>query len=424
MSYRALTRSTPAVFFVLGVFSRVPYAITPLGSLLLLHHATGNYAFAGIAAGAQSIAVAAAGLAAGGLAANFGIRRLGMTLTVLNALAAVLLVAAGMTASRSAMLGAAVLVGLTQPHVGLLVRVHWSHKLGRGSTILRTAFSYESAVDELSFVIGPVIAGLFATLWPGAGPLLGMALLLVGVSLPFASMYRNHMPERRRASGPFPVRRMAPLVASMALLGAIFGSIQAASTAQTTTNSGLLYACLGVGSALSGIAYAWLPSSFRIDPRYIVFSLTLVLGMAMLLLLSPWPPVGILIAGFSVAPYMITLYALTDALVPAARLPIAMAVLGAGGPVGTALGQAMTGILVESSGRAWGGSCRLGTRALRFWSRWSTGKPPVAGSAARRRDRGNHPTRRESADEQPLPAALLAGRHRVGLGDPCGRPAG
>jgi len=177
-----------------------------------------------------------------------------------------------------------------------------------------------------------------------------MALLLLGTSLPVASRYADHAPQRQAAPARLPVRRMAPLVASMAALGAIFGCIQAASTAHATSNSGFLYACLGVGSALSGIAYAWLPSSFRVDVRYLVFSVTLVLGMAVLLPLSPWPPLGILVAGFAIAPYMITLYTLTDLLAPPDRLPVAMAAVGAGGPVGTAIGQAVTGVLIDGPG--------------------------------------------------------------------------
>ena len=350
MSYRALARSAPVNFFVLGVFARLPYAITPLGSLLLLQHATGSHTFAGVAVGAQSIAGAGAGFAAGGLAARFGARRLGMTLATLNAVAATLLAAAGTTTSRPAMLGGAILVGLTQPHVGLLLRVHWSHTLGRGTALLRTAFSYESALDELSFVIGPAIAGVCAVVWPGAGPLLGMALLLLGSTLPLASMYIGSAPERQGARGRLPVRRMAPLFVSMAALGAIFGSLQATSTAQATTNPGFLYACLGVGSAMSGIAYAWLPSSFHIEARYVVFSATLVLGMAVLLPLNAWPPLGVLIAGFFIAPYMITLYALTDALAPPDRLPIALAAVGTGAPIGTAIGQAMTGVFLDGPG--------------------------------------------------------------------------
>jgi hypothetical protein len=347
MSYRALARSAPLVFFPLGLLARLSYAITPLGSLLLLRHTTGSNAFAGLAAGAQSVAIAIAGFGAGWLTARVGARRLGMTLAVANALAAALFLAAGLAGSRPAMAACAVLVGLTQPHVGLLVRVHWSHVLGRGTTTLRTAFAYESAVDELSFVIGPAVVGLLAVLWPGDGPLSGMVLLLLGTALPFAAMYTAGAAPRQAAPGR--LRGMVPLVASMVALGAVFGSIQAATTAYTPDGAGFLYACLGVGSAAAGVVYAWLPRSFRLDTRYVVFSATLVLGMVVLAL-SPWPALGILLAGCAIAPYMITLYALTDALAPPARLPIAMAVLGTGGPAGTAVGQAVTGTLLDGPG--------------------------------------------------------------------------
>jgi len=347
MSYRALARSAPLTFFLLGVLARLPYAMTPIGTLLLLQHTTSSATFAGLAAGAQSIAIAFSGFAAGGLAVRFGARQFGMTLAVFNALAAIFLVAA--STSRPAMFGAAVLVGLTQPHVGFLVRVHWSRALGRGTMLLRTAFSYESAVDEMSFVVGPAVAGLFALMWPGSGPLLGMALLLLGAGLPFAARYTDGTPVR--PTGTLPVRRMALLVASMAALGAIFGAIQTAATAYAGGGSGFLYACLGVGSALSGIAYGWLPQAFRVEARYVVFSVTLVFGMT-ILPLSPWPLAGITAAGFFIAPYMITLYALTDVVAPPGRLPVAMAVLGAGGPIGTAIGQATTGALIDGGGLA------------------------------------------------------------------------
>jgi hypothetical protein len=346
MSYRELARSAPVVFFSLGLLARLPYAMTPLGSLLAVEHATRSHAFAGLAAGAQSVAIAVVGFAAGGLTARFGARRLGMVLAVLNALAAVLLVLASASASRPAMLGGAVLVGLTQPHVGLLVRMHWSHSLGRGTALLRTAYAYESSVDELSFVIGPVAIGLCAAVVPGTGPLLGMALLLVTTSLPLAARYTSAAGPRRPGGERLPWRPMALLAAAMAAVGAIFGSIQTATVAYAAGDSGFLYACLGIGSALSGVAYAWLPRSFRLEARYVVFSATLVPGMAIL----AWSPLGIVGAGFFIAPYMITLYALTDALAPPARLPVAIAALGAGGPVGTAIGQTVTGALVDGPG--------------------------------------------------------------------------
>jgi hypothetical protein len=347
MSYRALARSAPLVFFPLGLLARLSYAITPLGSLLLLRHATGSNAFAGLVAGAQSLAIAIAGLVAGWLTARVGARRLGMTLAVANAVAAALFVAAGAVGSRPALVGGAVLVGLTQPNVGLLVRVHWSHALGRGTTSLRTAFAYESAVDELSFVVGPAVIGVLAVMWPGDGPVLGMVVLLLGAAVPFAAMYTHETAPRQAELGR--LGGMAPLVAGMFALGAVFGAIQAATAAYAPSGAGFLYACLGIGSAAAGVAYAWLPASFRLETRHVAFSATLVLG-TVALALSPWPALGILVAGCAIAPYMITLYALTDAVAPPARLPVAMAVLGVGGPVGTAVGLAVTGAILDGPG--------------------------------------------------------------------------
>jgi hypothetical protein len=253
--------------------------------------------------------------------------------------------------------------------------VHWSNTLNHTTT----AFAYESAIDELSFVIGPAVAGLFAAVRPGDGPLLGMALLLVAAAVPFAAMYARDTTPRQASPGRLPVRRMGLLVAAMAAVGAIFGSIQVATAAQA--GSGFRYALLGVGSAISGVVYGWLPKSFRVNTRYLVFSVTLVLGMAVLALTPS--PLGILVAGFFVAPYMITLYVLTDTLAPPDRLPVAMAALGAGGPIGTAIGQTVTGALIDGPGLdvAWfvpaGWAC-AGLLVALVWVRTGALAPPPA----------------------------------------------
>ncbi|MCT2588122.1 hypothetical protein [Actinophytocola gossypii] len=342
MSYRALARSVPVPFLPLGLLARLPYAMTPLGTLLVLEPA-GGHTFAGLAAGAQSVAIAVSGLAAGALAARFGARRLGMVLAVLNALAVLGLVLAS---DRPAMFAAAVLVGLTQPHVGLLVRVHWAAALG-GSPLLRTGFAYEGAVDELSFVLGPAVVGLLAV--GGSWPLLGMAVLLVGAALPLSTMY-SHVGGGVRGGGRVPWAPMTVLTVGMAAVGAVFGSVQVAVTA-SAGNAGGRYALLGLGSVVAGVAYAWLPARFGVRARYVTFSATLVAGMMVLAFgARDWPAPAILAAGVVIAPYMITLYTLTETVTPRAGLPLAMGVLGAGGPVGTAVGQAVTGRLVDTAG--------------------------------------------------------------------------
>ncbi|HEX2133311.1 MAG TPA: hypothetical protein VHH15_17320, partial [Actinophytocola sp.] len=253
---------------------------------------------------------------------------------------------------------AAVLVGLTQPHVGLLVRVHWSAALGR-SPLLRTGFAYEGAADELSFVLGPAAVGLLAV--GASGPLLGMAVLLLGAALPLSTMY-SHDALAGAPRGRIPVRPMAVLTLGMAAVGAVFGSVQVVVTAQAGEAAGGLYALLGLGSAAAGVAYAWLPTAFGVRARYVTFSVTLAAGMLVLALGASAP--AILAAGVVIAPYMITLYTLTDAVTPPAGLPLAMGVLGAGGPVGTALGQAVTGHLVDTAGLATAWFAPLGCAAV------------------------------------------------------------
>jgi MFS family permease len=170
VSYRELVRAVPPPFFLLGLIARLPYAITPLATLGLLHSATGSYTFAGAAAAAQSLATAAGGIGVGIAADRLGPRTVGVTAAIGHAACAAALVAST-GADQPVMVAAVIAVGLTQPAVGPLARVHWARLLrstGRAG-LLPTALSYETAADELGFVAGPVLVGLLASA-VGPGP--------------------------------------------------------------------------------------------------------------------------------------------------------------------------------------------------------------------------------------------------------------
>jgi MFS family permease len=364
MSYRLLLSGTHPAFLPLGFLARLPYSMMPLGTLLLLQAATGSYRFAGVATGAQSLAIAVGGPAVGRLAEQFGPRRLGMLAAILNAGAVIGLIAATQ-AGRVVMLVAAVLAGLTQPQVGPLVRVHWSHLARSGRRpveFVATALSYEAAVDESSFIVGPAVVGLLATipLWVKAsGALAAGAILLVLAALPLALLYteRPARPDEHEAvRAPLPATRLARLFCAMALMGAIFGVLQTGVTAYAREAghpgaAGLLYAELGVGSALAGLAYGWLPGRFGLHARYPTFAAGLLVGMAVLALGEVlWPlSTAVMVAGVTISPYMISIYALTERLAPA-RVATTMTVLCSGGPVGTATGQALAGLLTDDHG--------------------------------------------------------------------------
>ncbi|MEU1400358.1 hypothetical protein ABZ403_30400 [Micromonospora zamorensis] len=363
MSYRELARATHPVIFPIGLFARLPYAMTPLGTLLLLQHVTGSYAFAGAAAAAQSLAIGAGGVIVGRLADRTSIRQLGVYMAVANAVALAGLLAATF-ADRPILLAAAVLVGATQPQVGPLIRVHWSH-LTRSrpeqATLITTALSYEAAADEASFIAGPAVVGLLAAAWapvPAGAPLTACIVLLLAAAAPVALLY-TAAPERapsRSIPAPLPRAGLAAMCAAMAIMGAIFGAVQVGVTAHATaadnpSAGGLLYAALGAGSAIAGIAYAWIPSRVALRTRYRLFALGLLVAMILLPAGGTRLPLAavVLVAGIAIAPYMITIYAMTEQLAPT-RVATTMTIVCAAGPVGTAAGQSLAGLLVEQSG--------------------------------------------------------------------------
>lgn len=353
MAPAVLRREHPA-FYVLGFVARLPLA--PLATLVYVAAVTGSFTFAGIAGAAQSVAGAVGGPLAGLLADRFGHGRVGAVLAVSNAAALTAMIAVAHS-DRIAILGAATVAGLTQPIVAAQVRVHWSRAL-RGSDALTDAYSYETVADETSWVLGPFLVGVIGLIAPAA-PVAAAAILLVGTTLPFALRYGPPaIPLQARRDAPaqaMPWRGIAAMVVAMAALGAVFGAVQTGVTAYAQETgqpaaAGLIYAVLGIGSAAAGGACGLLPRSFSLRTRYLVFAAAMCAGSLPLLVLPV--PAAIAILSVTIAPYMISLYALTERLAPPHRAGLALTLLCAGGPTGTAAGRAVAGVLADQHGSA------------------------------------------------------------------------
>jgi MFS family permease len=357
VSYRQLVRTVPPSFLLLGLIARLHYPIMPIGTLTLLYAATGSHTFAGAAAAAQSIATAAGGIGVGALADRLGPRAVGLTAAIAHAVCAAALAAAS-RGDRPAMVATAIAVGLTQPAVGPMARVHWARLLrARGHVgLLPTALSYETAADELGFVVGPAVAGLLTAVLGPAAPLSAVALLAAGAAAPFALFYARTAPPRRSTAaarpGPGPLVAMA---VSAAALGAVFGAVQTGVTSYAAEraepgSAGLLYALLAVGSAVAGIGYAWLPPSLGDRVRYLAASTGLLVGTTWLAVGYAPLPIAITVAGITISPFMISAYALAERLSGGRGTATALMVVGAGGPVGTAIAQAVAGRAADAGG--------------------------------------------------------------------------
>ena len=388
--FARLSRLAGPGFIALGLFARLPLAMLTLGTLTLVTSVSGSYALGGTAAGAVGIGSALGAPLLGSLADRRGQSPVLLTAAVLNtaAVAAVILTAsvlAGPGAAWAWVLAAAFAAGASSPQVGPLARVRWmaltTESPGPDGTQahakqdLDTALSYESTADEVTFVLGPALVGVLASL---AAPWLPLALAaaMTIVLVPAFAGHPTHLAVRphpkaaaARASRPggalgggargsAGIRPSVALpVLAMVCMGTFFGSTQAALSSFSAGFSGselagLLYAAMGLSSAAAALSVAYWPQRFTLSWRW-TLSAALMAALAFLLLV-PSSLAGmvavLLVLGLPVGPVMVTVFAAGGAVAPAHRLGTVMTALASGIVAGTALGSSAGGHLAEAGG--------------------------------------------------------------------------
>ncbi|GAA0689852.1 MFS transporter [Kitasatospora atroaurantiaca] len=336
-TFRTAVRLTGGRVLLWSLLGRLPNAMCPIGTLLLVTHNSGSVWRGSAVAGALAVSQALGGPLVGRLADRRGQRPVGLAAAAVNALAIVALVLASENRlPLTPQIVAAALIGLSMPLIGPLSRSRWVRLAGGDPELTSATLSLDGTVDEVSFTAGPAVIGLLATLLdPAAGLLLAAGL--VGVCGTLFALHPTAPPgavTERRTGGRLLSTPYALLLAGMALLGACFGSIQVGVTATTEHlghpgAAGLIYGFLGGTSAFAGVATAALPSRWDLPVRLRVAT-ALLLG-ASLPLLAVQSVTGLALAigclGVAIAPQMITMFGLVERTVPAARLGEAMAAL-------------------------------------------------------------------------------------------------
>ncbi|CAN7407905.1 MFS transporter [Arthrobacter sp. LjRoot78] len=396
-------------FIPLGLFARLPLAMLTVGALTLVTAVTGSYAVGGAAAGAVGIGSALGAPVLGAWADRLGQRLVLLVAAVFNTAAVVALILTAYLVPSGQDLGAAVPVlvaafvaGASCPQVGPLARVRWMALTARGSTArnakdLDAALSYESTADELTFVLGPALVGILASLIAPWLPL-ALAAALTLTLVPAFAVHRTHLAvplsvRRRRgartvagsgtaASGTDASATAGPDTAgsdaagsgrtgsrangmaavalpflAMVCMGTFFGSTQTglssfSASFATAEIAGLLYAVMGLSSAAAALSVAYWPQRFTLSARWMV-SAMLMAGLAVLLLLpaSAFPMVLVLLVlGLPVGPLMVTVFAIGGLVAPAGRLGTVMTALASGIVAGTALGSSVAGQLAQHQG--------------------------------------------------------------------------
>lgn len=417
--YRSLPTIASGSWMALAMAARAPYAMIPLGTMTAITVSTGSIATGGLASGLVAAASAVAGPLIGRAADRSGQRRVLTILTPLNALALGLLLLAALQAWDGPLLWAICLfTGGTAVPVGSFTRARWV-ELARDPKDLGTALSYESTVDELSFVLGPALVGIAASTAFSAAPLAIAAALVALAGIPFAlttprsehagvgasagvgagaadrtadgtagapaphrastrtvtgempaigsvpsdaPFAEHHTPAPVSASTPAPsIKRVLlavlPAIVVMVCIGTFFGSVQAGTTERADLlgaagSAGIVYAFMGLTSALTALLVVLLPDSVTLAARVLVGGAGMAVFIALTAFMGSLTMTGVtlMIAGLFVGPTMVTAFSLTERRTPPGGTGVAMTSMQSSVTVGQAAGASLGGALAASIG--------------------------------------------------------------------------
>ena len=250
---------------------------------------------------------------------------------------------------------------------GGMVRRRWLHILkndpdNSDGHLVNTAYSWEAMVDEIVFILGPVVATSFAVnVAPSAGILAGLVFLAIGWTS-LAAMKSTEPPaEPANKDDPHPAvlrnRIVQSIVIPCALLGGFFGAIGItvvgfAEERNHPESTGWLLAIWAVGSAVAAIINGVIKFKSAHATRFLIYIVALTIATVPLLFVNSIPllALALFVNGLFIAPLIVNAYGTVENAVPAGQITEALTWVIAGMPLGGAVASALAGVVIDNSG--------------------------------------------------------------------------
>ncbi|MFJ9952025.1 MFS transporter [Kitasatospora sp. NPDC091207] len=372
-SYRQIFAAPGSLAFsTTGFVARLPISMTGIGIVTMLSQLRGSYGVAGLVSATLAVSAAVLGPQVSRLVDRHGQRRIVLPATAMTVVAAVgLLLCARLEAPDWTLFLFAAGMGV-MPSTGAMVRARWAHLYRDDAPKMHTAYSFEAVVDEICFIVGPILSiGLATAVFPEAGVLLAGVFLAVGVLL-FAGQRSTEPPvhpaARHADSSVILNRGLQVLILTFVATGAIFGSVEVVTVAYSEAQghksvASVILALWALGSCLAGVVFGTLRLKGSMSGRFFGGVLFMAVSMVPLLLVAESVQgvggliavgAALLVAGIAISPTLITAMALVERLVPAAQLTEGMTWTTTGLALGVALGSSAGGWVVDASGAAAG----------------------------------------------------------------------
>jgi predicted MFS family arabinose efflux permease len=360
--YRELFAAPGALAFSLaGFVARMPISMEGIGIVLLVSATTGSYATAGgVSATSAFVAALAAPQVARAVDKRGQARVAVPALAVFAASLGAFLACAEARAPVWALYVTAGLAGASMPNIGAFVRARWA-VLYTGTPRLHTAYALESTIDELIFIIGPVLATVLATQVTQLSGLAAVLLFAVTGTLALVA---------QRATEPVPTGRgrhegqpaigvpgIRVLMLVFAALGCLFGAMEITVVAFATEHghravAGVILAVYASGSGLAGIIFGTLRLSAPLHRRFLAGVSCLAASIVALPFIPSLTGLTAMFfaAGFAISPTLISGFALVESLARPGQLTEGLTWLTSGILIGVTAGTALSGWVIDAAG--------------------------------------------------------------------------
>ncbi len=349
-------------FSIAGVLARFPMALVGISTILMIENLYGDYTSAGIVSGMSTIAFAICAPILARLVDKYGQARVMIPSITISVFAMGGVVASALQLAPIWVLTVfSVVAGMTTGSLGALVRARWAHA-ATATWQIQAAYSLESALDEVVFVIGPVVATLMATnIHPVAGMILAMALALTG-GLWFLLQRKTEPPANKtqkvaRERSVMLNPAMLVLAVTYIATGTLFGANDLAVIAFTEERSapglaGVLLAIFSFGSLVGALAYG--ARTWR-TPLWKLFGigiLAIAIGTSFFVFAGSLLVLAILmvVTGLAIAPTMTNVNTIIQKITPEGRLTEGLTWMSTAMNIGVSIGAALSGRLVDLQG--------------------------------------------------------------------------
>lgn len=350
-------------FSAAGFVARFPMSVVGISQILMISTLYDSYALAGQVAAASVIAFAVCAPILARLVDAYGQARVMIPSITISGLALTGLIIAGVLRADPVWLYVFTMIGgATSGSLGSMVRSRWSGVV-QNPAQLHTAFAMESTLDEVVFMVGPVLATVLTThIHPTAGLVLTLVLLVSGGYWFLSQRDTEPKPSGTdSASAQTGSVMTQPVMLALALTyvgaGAMFGAIDVATVAFTDEFglkqlSGVLLGIFAAGSMVAGLLYGAKTWRFELWKLFVVGVAALAFGVTAIGFATSIPVMAIVmfVTGFTISPTMINVNSMVQRAVPPRRLTEGLTWMSTAMNIGVSLGAALAGRSIDHSG--------------------------------------------------------------------------